>query len=195
VDYGEGPMVRDPNSGKYRRMRMFVMTLGHSRKSVRLLVSRSSTQTWAELHEKAFRRLGGATHRIKEEEDRPSKTPLSTRLLLSRCQKAGQHIGAFCHGLHRNHGEVAVRRILGVLSLAKKYGVASAEDAWRRSPGNGRDRIPLRAPLPGAQSATVAATSPGRSAHPPAHALARYHQKPAPSKTQPLSKRRTNESD
>ena len=61
VDYGDGPMVRDPNSGKYRRMRMFVMTLGHSRKSVRLLVFRSSTQTWAELHEKAFRRLGGAT--------------------------------------------------------------------------------------------------------------------------------------
>jgi transposase len=309
VDYGEGPMVRDPNTGKYRRMRMFVMTLGHSRKSVRLLVFRSSTQVWAELHEKAFRRLGGATrvvvldnlregvltpdlydpslnplyrdvlkhygavalpcrvndpdrkgkvesgvghaqktplkglrfetaeeaqayldrweerwadtrihgttkrqvaamfaeekpallplpvepfryyqygeravhldgcvevdaayygappgwigrrvqvqwddahvrlldpltgnllrehlrqqrgrHRIKDE-DRPSKTPLSTRLLLARCEKAGQHIGAFCHGLHRHYGEVAVRRILGVLSMAKKYGVASAEDA------------------------------------------------------------------
>src|SRR5262249_20569867 len=51
-------MVRDP-SGKYRRTRMFVLTLGHSRKSVRLLVWRSSSQTWAELHEKAFRRLGG----------------------------------------------------------------------------------------------------------------------------------------
>lgn len=309
VDYGEGPMVRDPNTGKYRRMRMFVMTLGHSRKSVRLLVFRSSTQAWAELHEKAFRRLGGATrvvvldnlkegvltpdlydpalnplyrdvlkhygsvplpcrvndpdrkgkvesgvghaqktplkglrfetaeeaqayldrweerwadtrihgttkrqvaamfaeeqpallalpvepfryyqygertvhldgcvevdaayygappgwigrrvqvqwndshvrlldpltgnllrehlrqqrgrHRIKDE-DRSSKTPSSTRLLLARCEKAGQHIGAFCQGLHRHHGEVAVRRILGVLSMAKKYGVASAEDA------------------------------------------------------------------
>ena len=309
VDYGEGPMVRDPNTGKYRRMRMFVLTLGHSRKSVRLLVFRSSTQAWAELHEKAFRRLGGVTrvvvldnlregvltpdlydpalnplyrdvlkhygavalpcrvndpdrkgkvesgvghaqktplkglrfetpeeaqayldrweerwadtrihgttkrqvagmfaeekpallalpvepfryyqygertvhldgcveveaayygappgwigrhvqvqwdashvrildpltgnllrehlrqqrgrHRIKDE-DRPSKTPLSTRQLLARCEKAGQHIGAFCQGLHRNHGEVAVRRILGVLSMAKKYGVASAEDA------------------------------------------------------------------
>jgi transposase len=309
VDYGDGPMVRDPNTGKYRRMRMFVLTLGHSRKSVRLLVFRSSTQTWAELHEKAFRRLGGVTrlvvldnlregvltpdlydpalnplyrdvlkhygavalpcrvndpdrkgkvesgvghaqktplkglrfetaeeaqayldrweerwadtrihgttkrqvaamfaeekpallplpvepfryyqygertvhldgcvevdaayygappgwigrhvlvqwdashvrildpltgnllrehlrqqrgrHRIKDE-DRPSKTPLSTRQLLARCERAGQHIGAFCQGLHRNHGEVAVRRILGVLSMAKKYGVASAEDA------------------------------------------------------------------
>src|SRR5881409_3963007 len=36
------------------------MTLGYSRKSVRLLVFRSSTRTWAELHEKAFRRLGGS---------------------------------------------------------------------------------------------------------------------------------------
>ncbi len=309
VDYGTGPMVRDPQSGRYRRMRLFVMTLGHSRKAVRLLVFRSSTQTWAELHEKAFRRLGGATrvvvldnlregvlapdlydpslnplyrdvlkhygavalpcrvrdpdrkgkvesgvghaqktplkglrfesaeeaqayldhweerwadtrihgttkrqvaamfaeekpallplpvepfryyqygertvhldgcveveaayygappgwigrhvqvqwdashvrlldpltgnllrehlrqqrgrHRIKDE-DRSSKTPMSTRQLLARCEKAGQHIGAFCQGLHRHHGEVAVRRILGVLSMAKKYGVASAEDA------------------------------------------------------------------
>ena len=54
-------MVRDPQSGKYRRTRLFVLTLGYSRKSVRLLVFRSSAQTWAELHERAFRRLGGAT--------------------------------------------------------------------------------------------------------------------------------------
>ena len=58
VDYGTGPMVRDPHSGKYRRTRLFVLTLGYSRKSVRLLLFHSSTQTWAELHEKAFRRLG-----------------------------------------------------------------------------------------------------------------------------------------
>jgi len=54
-------MVRDAASGKYRRTRLFVLTLGYSRKSVRLLVFRSSSQTWAELHEKAFRRLGGVT--------------------------------------------------------------------------------------------------------------------------------------
>ena len=59
VDYGAGPMVRHPETGKYRRTRMFVLTLGHSRKSVRLLVFRSSSQVWAELHERAFRRLGG----------------------------------------------------------------------------------------------------------------------------------------
>jgi len=61
VDYGgDGPMVRDARTGRYRRMRLFVMTLGYSRKSVRLIVPRSSTQVWAELHEKAFRRLGGS---------------------------------------------------------------------------------------------------------------------------------------
>ena len=59
VDYGTGPMVRDPDSGKYRRTRLFVLTLGWSRKAVRLLVFRSSARVWAELHEKAFRRLGG----------------------------------------------------------------------------------------------------------------------------------------
>src|ERR1700760_3962468 len=54
-------MVRDPQTGKYRRTRLFVLTLGYSRKSVRLLVFRSSTRVWAELHEKAFRNLGGVT--------------------------------------------------------------------------------------------------------------------------------------
>src|SRR5437667_751276 len=309
VDYGTGPMVRDPLSGKYRRMRLFVMTLGYSRKSVRLLVFRSSSQIWAELHEKAFRRLTGATrvvvldnlregvlapniydptlnplyrdvlqhygavplpcrvadpdrkgkveasvghaqktplkglrfeslaeaqiyldhweerwadtrihgttkrqvavmfaeerpfllplpiepfryyqygertvhldacveveaayysappgwigrrvrvqwdnrqvrllnpdngqllrehlrqargrHRI-EDEDRSKKTPLGTLQLLGRAGKAGLQIGALCRGMHTQHGETAVRRILGVLSLAKKYGAATVDNA------------------------------------------------------------------
>jgi transposase len=62
VDYGsKGPMVRDSQTGKYRRTRLFVMTLGYSRKAVRLLTFHSSSRIWAELHEKAFRRLGGST--------------------------------------------------------------------------------------------------------------------------------------
>jgi transposase len=60
VDYGTGPTIRDPNSGKYRRSRLFVLTLGYSRKCVRLLTFQSSTRIWAELHERAFRKLGGA---------------------------------------------------------------------------------------------------------------------------------------
>ena len=61
VDYGTGPMVLDPQSGKYRRTRLFVMTLGFSRKCVRLLSFQSSSRIWCELHEQAFRRLGGTT--------------------------------------------------------------------------------------------------------------------------------------
>ena len=309
VDYGTGPMVRDPESRKYRRTRLFVMTLGCSRKSVRLLTFRSSSRIWAELHERAFRRLGGATrivvldnlregvlvpdiydpalnplyrdvlthygavampcriqdpdrkgkvesgvghaqrtplkglrfesleeaqayldhweqrwadtrihgttkrqvaamfaeekpallplplepfryyqygerivhldgcveveaayygappgwigrmlrvqwdelyvrlldpktgqllrehvrqkrgwYRIKEE-DRPKRTPLRTSQLLWRAGRAGSHIGALCDAIHRAQGEVGVRRILGVLSLAKKYGTAATDEA------------------------------------------------------------------
>jgi transposase len=64
VDYGDGPMVRYPTTGKYRRARLFVLTLGYSRKAVRLLVWQSSAQIWAELHERAFRRLGGTTQTV-----------------------------------------------------------------------------------------------------------------------------------
>lgn len=61
VDYGEGPLVRHPESGKYQRTRLFVFMLGASRKAVRLLTFKSSSQTWCEMHAKAFERLGGAT--------------------------------------------------------------------------------------------------------------------------------------
>jgi transposase len=309
VDYGTGPMVRDQQSGKYRRTRLFVMTLGYSRKSVRLLVFRSSSRVWAELHEKAFRRLGGSVrivvldnlregvltpdiydptlnplyrdllahygvvampcrvrdpdrkgkveagvghaqktplkgqrfesleeaqayldhwetrwadtrihgttkrqvaamfaeekphllplplepfrsyqygertvhldgcveveaayygappgwigrrvqvqwdtfqvrlidpktgqllrehlrqkrgwHRIKEE-DRPPRTPLSTNQLLTRAGHAGANIGTLCQAIHGCQGQVGVRRILGVLSLAKKFGAAVVDEA------------------------------------------------------------------
>ena len=313
VDYGTGPMVRDPESGKYRRTRLFVMTLGYSRKAVRLLVFHSSSRTWAELHETAFRRLGGSCrvvildnlkegvlkpdffdpilnplfkdvlkhygvvampcqvrdpdrkgkvesgvghaqktplkgmrfeslgeaqsyldnwesrwadtrihgttkrqvaamfaeekpfllplplepfryyqygertvhldgcvegdaayystppgwigklvnvqwdllhvrilhpnpktekerllrehvrqergrHRIQPG-DNPKKTPFTTVQLLARAARAGSHIGAFCDAIHRHKGEPGVRGILGVLALAKKFGVVAAEDA------------------------------------------------------------------
>jgi transposase len=60
VDYGAGPMVLDTETGKFRRTRLFVLTLGFSRKCIRLLTFQSSTRIWCELHEQAFRRLGGA---------------------------------------------------------------------------------------------------------------------------------------
>jgi hypothetical protein len=60
-------------------------------------------------------------HRIQEE-DRSPKTPSSTTQLLARCEAAGRNIGALCQTLHARDGEIAVRRILGILSFAKKYG-------------------------------------------------------------------------
>jgi transposase len=57
-------MVRDPHSGRYRRTRLFVLTLGYSRKCIRLLTFQSSTRIWVELHEQAFRKLGGATKTV-----------------------------------------------------------------------------------------------------------------------------------
>jgi transposase len=309
VDYGEGPMVRNPETGKYRRTRLFVLTLGYSRKSVRLLSFKSSTRIWSELHERAFRRLGGAVrvvvldnlregviepevfdpvynplfkdllahygavalaarvrhpdrkgkvesgvghaqktplkglrfesleeaqsyldrwearwadtrihgttkrqvaamyaeekpaltplpvepfryysfgkrtvhldgfieveaayyapppghigreldvqwdervvrildpktgqllrehlrtargrHRMRDE-DRPKRTPDSTLRILARARGAGAHVGALCERIHQSDGEVGVRRILGVLSLAKRFGAATADEA------------------------------------------------------------------
>jgi transposase len=60
VDYGEGALTRHPSSGRYRRPRLFVMTLRYSRRSFRRVVWNSSQQTWARLHEEAFRYFGGA---------------------------------------------------------------------------------------------------------------------------------------
>ncbi len=60
VDYGEGALTRDPVSGRYRRPRLFVMTLKYSRRSFRRVVWKSSTEAWARLHEEAWRAFGGS---------------------------------------------------------------------------------------------------------------------------------------
>jgi len=67
-------------------------------------------------------------HRVREE-DKPARTPQSTEVILRRARAAGPHIGSICEHIHRQDGELGVRRLLGVLSLAKKYGVAVADDA------------------------------------------------------------------
>ena len=60
VDYGEGPMVRDRGERQASASGSFVLTLGCiAGKSVRLLAWKSSSRVWAELHERAFRQLGG----------------------------------------------------------------------------------------------------------------------------------------
>ena len=62
-------------------------------------------------------------------EDYPKKMPWSTTKLLQRANRAGEQIGVFCESLFRHEGEPSIRRILGVLSLAKKYGTAAVDDA------------------------------------------------------------------
>lgn len=65
VDYGEGALTRDPHTGKYRRPRLFVMTLGNSRHAFRKVVWKSSTEIWCRLHEEAFAYFGGSTQTIR----------------------------------------------------------------------------------------------------------------------------------
>jgi len=60
-------------------------------------------------------------YRIKPE-DHSKRTPLCTSQLLWRAGRAGAHIGVLCDAVHRQQGEVGTRRILRVLSLAKRYG-------------------------------------------------------------------------
>ena len=62
VDYGEGALTL--HNGRYRRPRLFVMTLRYSRRSFRKVVWTSSTETWSRLHEEAFRYFGGAVRYI-----------------------------------------------------------------------------------------------------------------------------------
>jgi transposase len=60
VDYGEGAPTRVPGTDRYRKPRLFVATLRYSRRSFRRVVWRSSQETWARLHEQAWRYFGGS---------------------------------------------------------------------------------------------------------------------------------------
>jgi transposase len=59
VDFGLGALTLAGN-GKYRRPYLFVMTLKYSGKSFRKVVWKADQETWARLHEEAFRTFGGA---------------------------------------------------------------------------------------------------------------------------------------
>jgi transposase len=60
VDYGEGALTRVVGTDRFRKPRLFVMTLRYSRRSFRRVVWKSSQETWARLHEEAWRYFGGA---------------------------------------------------------------------------------------------------------------------------------------
>jgi len=63
VDYGTGALTLH-SSGKYRRPRLFVMTLKYSGRAFRKVVWKSSQATWCRLHEEAFRYFGGCTQYV-----------------------------------------------------------------------------------------------------------------------------------
>jgi transposase/5S rRNA maturation endonuclease (ribonuclease M5) len=58
VDYGRGAATLHGN-GKYRRPRLFIMTLKYCGRAFRKVVWKSSQETWCKLHEEAFRYFGG----------------------------------------------------------------------------------------------------------------------------------------
>ena len=60
VDYGEGAPTRKPGTDRYRKPRLFVATLRYSRRSFRRVVWNSSQETWARLHEQAWRYFAGS---------------------------------------------------------------------------------------------------------------------------------------
>ena len=64
-----------------------------------------------------------------KKEDHPRHMPLQVSQLLWRAGRAGSHIGTLCNLIYTQLGEVGIRRILGVLSLAKKFGTAAVQDA------------------------------------------------------------------
>jgi transposase len=64
VDYGEGAPTLVPGTERYKKPRLFVMTLRYSRRSFRRVVWKSSQQVWASLHEQAWRYFGGATQYV-----------------------------------------------------------------------------------------------------------------------------------
>ena len=67
-------------------------------------------------------------HRIKERRPPQANSP-GHAATAGRADKAGSQIGALCRSMHSADGQAAVRRIQGVLSLAKKHGAATVEEA------------------------------------------------------------------
>jgi hypothetical protein len=58
-----------------------------------------------------------------------SRTPLKTVALLEAAMRLGPSVSTICDHIHRHEAEAGVRRILGVLALAKQHLPAVVEDA------------------------------------------------------------------
>jgi len=75
-------------------------------------------------------RQSRGAYRIHDE-DRSKRTPLTTQQLLARARKAGPSTGTFCQTLFDIDGQVAIRRIQGVMAMAKRFGAATTDEACK----------------------------------------------------------------
>src|SRR5215831_10473269 len=92
----------------------------------RALRSHPRSQKRTLLREHVRQKRGG--YRVREQ-DVSWRRPWKVSQLVWRAEHAGAQIGALCNHIYNQHGQLSVRRIQGVLSLAKKYGLAATEDA------------------------------------------------------------------
>ena len=102
--------------------------------------------------------------------------PRGTQDLLLRAERAGEHIGRLAEEIYGQEKEYGVRRILGVLSLARKYGARRRRRRLRRG---ARACLPtyrfVRRYLERHPPVQLSLRQ-NRSAHPRAHPLPRCHQ-------------------
>lgn len=64
VDFGAGPMIPDPTTGKLQKTWFFLMTLAYSRHAFAEIVPNQKISTWQECHRHAFEFFGGVPRKI-----------------------------------------------------------------------------------------------------------------------------------
>jgi hypothetical protein len=69
-------------------------------------------------------------HQIREQ-TRSRRSPPKVLHVLARADQIGTSVGGVCGAIHRAEGDYGIRRILGVLNLAKKHGALALDDACR----------------------------------------------------------------
>jgi Mu transposase-like protein len=108
------------------------------------------------LREHVRQKRGG--HRFQEQ-DVSSRRPYKVSQLLWRAEHAGTQIGALCNHIYNQQGQLGVRRIQGILSLAEKVRHRGYGRCLRRSPGDGSTQIPVRTSSSRAHSPTELAAN------------------------------------
>lgn len=125
-------------NGKYRRPYLFVMTLQFSGKSFRKVLWQTSQETWARLHEDAFRTLGGcckyvALDNLKEGVIRPD---ICTSELNPGCAAMLAHYSAVadpCRGRDPNRKgtvENAIQHIQTTALKGRRFESIEAQNEW-----------------------------------------------------------------